>query len=325
MYSEDDLVSAIRAGVITEEAAAAFRRHVAQSRQAPAVDEEYVRLLTGFNDVFVVIACLLLLLAVYRIVGSPVPAYGLLAVALVAWGLAEQFTRRRRMALPSIVLLLAFVGGVLMASLELTNIPVAAFLLAAAAAWAHWLRFHVPITVAAGVAALVGALAIAIPKPGSAPGVNHLVLLVSGVIVFLLAMHWDASDIRRQTRRSDVSFWLHLLAAPLLVHPVFSMLGLFEGRTELVQALSVIALYVAVSVVSLAVDRRALMVSSLAYVLYSFSALLERFGVVSMSFAFTALVIGAALLLLSVFWQASRAGVLRYCPAAVMKRLPPPQ
>ena len=35
-----------------------------------------------------------------------------LAVAVTSWGLAEYFTRQRRMALPSIVLLLAFVGGV---------------------------------------------------------------------------------------------------------------------------------------------------------------------------------------------------------------------
>ena len=35
-----------------------------------------------------------------------------LFVAATAWGLAEFFTRKRRMALPSIILLLAFVGGV---------------------------------------------------------------------------------------------------------------------------------------------------------------------------------------------------------------------
>jgi hypothetical protein len=40
------------------------------------------------------------------------PGVAGILVAAAAWGLAEFFTRKRRMALPSIVLLLAFVGGV---------------------------------------------------------------------------------------------------------------------------------------------------------------------------------------------------------------------
>ena len=38
--------------------------------------------------------------------------YAPLGVAIVSWGLALYFTAKRRMALPSILLLLAFVGGV---------------------------------------------------------------------------------------------------------------------------------------------------------------------------------------------------------------------
>ena len=53
--------------------------------------------------------------------------------------------------------------------------------------------------------------------------------LVLGIGVFLFAMWWDSSDPRRETRRSDVAFWLHLLSAPLIVHPIFSLLGLTEG------------------------------------------------------------------------------------------------
>ena len=87
----------------------------------PAVDEEHFRLLTGFNDIFVGIAAAILLVAVGWIgyyVAAAIstatarrPFIGLF-VAATAWGLAEFFTRQRRMALPSIILLLAFVGGV---------------------------------------------------------------------------------------------------------------------------------------------------------------------------------------------------------------------
>ncbi len=109
MYSEDDIDDAVRAGVIDAGAAAAFRAHVAVLRSAPAVDEEHFRLVTGFNDFFVVIAAALLLAAVVWIGAAATDALGAGLAAVVAWGLAELFVRRRRMALPGIFLLLAFV------------------------------------------------------------------------------------------------------------------------------------------------------------------------------------------------------------------------
>ncbi len=323
MYSEEDLASAVKAGVVTEETAKAFRLHVAQGKSTPAVDEEYFRLVTGFNDIFVVIACVLLLVSVNWIGAAWAPWLGALALSVVAWALAEFFTRKRRMALPAIVLLLAFVGGILATSLATMESKAIASAFAAFAAWLHWMRFKVPITVAAGAASVVGcivALALSIPE---AKNWTAAISFTAGIGVFILAMRWDASDVRRQTRKSDVAFWLHLLAAPLLVHPVFTALGLFDGQTDLGQALGVVALYAVVTLASLAIDRRALMVSALAYVLYAFSALLKQYGVVSLSFAITALAIGSALLLLSAFWHPSRAFVLKLFPPAIQERLAP--
>ena len=77
------------------------------NRATPAVDEEHFRLLTGFNDIFVSIAAVILLVAVGWIgntlpphieASGPSPFAGLF-VAGTAWGLAEFFTRKRRMAL----------------------------------------------------------------------------------------------------------------------------------------------------------------------------------------------------------------------------------
>jgi hypothetical protein len=328
MYSEDDIESAIKAGVLSEQTAAAFRAHAAQRSQVVAADEEQFRLVTGFNDIFVVIACLLLLASMRWITSTlGVPVAGGVAMAAAAWLLAEFFVRKRHMALPAIVLLLAFVFGVF------TTVPAllgknnfafgVASALTAIAALAHWWRFQVPITVAAGTAAVGTALVLTAVTmiPGAQKFVPVLVFVV-GVAVFLLAMRWDSADTRRQTRRSDVAFWLHLLAAPLLVHPVFMALGVSAGETQIVQAIAVVVLYVLIALVSLAIDRRALMVSSLAYVLYSFSALLKNYGVVSLGFAVTALAIGSALLLLSAFWHPSRAFVLRLLPLKLQRRLP---
>lgn len=273
MYSDDELDAAVAAGVMSAETAAAFRAHVAGLRHTPAADEEQFRLITGFNDIFVVIASVLLLVSVGWIGATVRDWFGALAVAAAAWALAEFFVRRRRMALPAIVLLLAFVGSVFMLCLPLVGERGGGF----------------------GVAGAVAAC----------------------------ALRWDILDLRRETRRSDVAFWLHLLAAPLLVHPVFSWIGLRSGEETAFAALLAFLLYVAIALVSLAIDRRALMVSALSYVLYAFSALLQQTGFVSLDFALTALVIGSALLLLSAFWQKSRALVLGPLPAPVRMRLPP--
>jgi len=349
VYSESDIDSAIRDGALSPEAAASFRRHVAALRAMPAADEESFRLLTGFNDIFVTIATVLLLAAVgwlgnlvrlFAPEDGPSPLVGL-AIAAASWGLAEYFTRERRMALPSIVLLLAFAGGLfgglLILFFHLAGLASfgpgderAASLAAAASAalagggvWLHWSRFRVPITVAAGAATLV-ALFLALLL-AAAPGLgDHLLKLVllAGIGVFGLAMWWDMSDRTRTTRRSDVAFWLHLLAAPMLVHPIFAGMDMLHGAAAPAQASFVILIYIALGVVALAIDRRALMVSALAYVLYALSSLISQSGAVDLSFGLTALIIGSALLLLSAFWTAARRRVVGLLPGDVALRLP---
>ncbi|WP_230480672.1 hypothetical protein [Sphingomonas sp. Leaf21] len=337
MYSESDIDGAVAAGAISPDAAAALRRHVATVHAAPAVDEEHFRLLTGFNDIFVSIALALLLAALGQIGFSISHGLGGAFIAAASWMLALYFTDRRRMALPSILLLLGFVGGVagaLAGTVEAIwpNIGGTAGALAASgvglasavAAWLHWRRFMVPITVAAGAAALVvvaiGLLVAAFPdiKHGVWP-----ILLLCGVAVFALAMRWDMSDPRRETRRADVAFWLHLAAAPMIAHPIFQLLGVFNSEIGAGVAVIVLGLYLLFAAIALAVDRRALLVSSLVYVLYALYSLFRSAGAVELGAAFTAFVIGSALLTLSAFWQPMRAMVVGWLSQPMRLRLPP--
>lgn len=338
MYSESDIDGAVAAGVMPPAVATAFRNHVAGGRNTPAVDEEHFRLLTGFNDIFVSIAIGLLLVAVGQIGVKITPALGGGLVAASAWGLAEYFTARRRMALPSILLLLAFVGGIAGTGIGIVETiaphisgsagAVAAAgiaLCAAAAAWLHWRRFMVPITIAALAAALVvTVLALVMAAIPSAKDAVWPLLLIGGVAVFALAMRWDLSDRERTTRRADVAFWLHLAAAPMIAHPIFQMLGVFDNDIGLGIAIIVIALYLAFAFVALAIDRRALLVSGLVYVLYAMFALFRSAGAVELSAAFTALVIGSALLTLSAFWHPMRRLVVGTL-GGMGERLPPVQ
>lgn len=345
MYSESDLQAAVDARVLTPEAAAAFRSHIASVRSAPAADEESFRLITGFNDIFVSIAAVILLMAVAWIGESIHPALAGAAVAGSAWFLAEYFTRQRRMALPSIVLVLAFSGGVLATMVGfLVKHGEAIFgstpgdtvialvvggiaLVTAAATWLHWKRFMVPITVAAGTAALAAtAVATILSITGVPRGSETLVMalvLVAGLGVFALAMWWDKSDRARQTRRSDVAFWLHLLAAPMIAHPIFHLLGVTQGdNISSGAAVLVVGIYILFGLIALAIDRRALLVSALAYVLFAMTQLFNQFGAVELNVALTAFVIGSALLLLSAFWPNARAAVVRLLPDNLANQLP---
>jgi len=355
MYSQNDLDEAVAAGAISVEAAAALRSFVDSQRASPAVDEENFRLITGFNDIFVSIASAILLFAVGWIGQSIGQSTGLVidingpsplapaAIAATAWGLALFFTAKRRMALPSILLLLAFVGGVfaavgfsqvlLIGEARLDNNEALGGILAAiggavaaGAAWLHWRHFRVPITIAAGAAAISAiAVGLLIAALGRVDDVQNIILgavLALGIGVFLFAMRWDSSDPARVTRRSDVAFWLHLLAAPMIVHPVFTLLGLNDGTATIGEGLVVIALYIALGITALAIDRRALLVSALAYVLFALSELFKQVGAVELNVALTALVIGSALLLLSAFWHQARSLVVRQLPETLRDKLP---
>ncbi|MEO8617818.1 MAG: hypothetical protein ABI412_00475 [Sphingomicrobium sp.] len=355
MISELDLNDAVASGALSADAAASLRNFVEGQRSLPSVDEEHFRLVTGFNDIFVTIAAAILLFAIGWIGQSIGTSMGLAlqgegptaltpaGIAAVSWGLAMFFTAKRRMALPSILLLLTFVGGVFLTSLfglvkivgeasfdnntALAGIVAAASgAIAAGAAWVHWRTFKVPITIAAGAAAVAAiAVGLLVAAIGRVDNIRDIILgfvLVLGIGVFLFAMRWDASDPARTTRRSDVAFWLHLLAAPMIVHPVFTLLGLNNGEATIGEGVVVVLLYAALGITALAIDRRALLVSSLAYVLWALQSLFREFGAVELNIALTALVIGSSLLLLSAFWHQARAAVVRPLPDGLRSKLP---
>lgn len=350
MYSESEIDAAVKARLMTPQTAAHFRTFVAKSREAPAAGEEYVRLLSSFNDIFVTAALLLALAGTAALFNQmfQTPLFAFASVAALAWLGGEYFTIRRKLALPSFVLFFAFaiaVPGTVFWALAPGFIPGMTDLSAArshpldpllalstaAAALAgcalHWFRFRVPISVAvgalgAGTAAmlLVGLLSptFTIFNPYAGP-------FVLGLVMFGFAMWWDMSDVYRQTRRADVAFWLHLVSSALIVHSTFGILGVSPSSDDVGAggALVTILLYLFFCLVALAIDRRAILVSSLIYVLAAFSTTVS-WGVGSESLAMTvsAIVLGFGLLTLSVWWTRLRLALLRRLPAALRAQLP---
>ena len=313
MYSQQELDDAVASGVISADAADALRAHVERQRSTAIPDEEQFRLITGFNDIFVSIAAAILLFAVGWIGQSIGQSTGLVIdvrrplSARSACGCSDRVgpravlhrasagwrflrscccwpssaacsrpsafalirSHRRRPIRTTTTLLGGIVGA-------------ASAAVAAGAAWLHWRRFHVPITVAAGAAAVAGDRRSACCSPALGQNIEqakNLILgfvLLLGIGVFLFAMWWDASDRARLTRRSDVAFWLHLLAAPMIVAPDLHAARPQQRARSVGEGLVVVALYVALGLTALAVDRRALLVSALAYVLFALDELFQR-------------------------------------------------
>ncbi len=358
MYSDEDIDGAVGAGAFPAEAAEALRAYVAGARgTGNAVDEEQFRLLTGFNDIFVTIACALVIFAAAMLGAQAGHAvWGGLFVAAACWPMAEMFTRRRRMALPSIVLLLGWVIGLgfvgygigewlMPTHAEIPQLGGAPYtyllhypwqealiagmagLAAGLGALLHWWRFRVAITIAAAVGAGVLLLLAAVAAVTNSELASNTIIppaaLVCGLGVFAYAMHWDLSDPERRSQRADIAFWLHLLAAPLIAHPLFHWMGVTSGaELSAATVAGVLAIYLLFAGVALAVDRRALLVSALAYVLIALTQLFRDYGAVGTNVALTALIIGSALLALSAFWGVIRARLLGLLPAEITARLP---
>jgi hypothetical protein len=349
MYSDGEVDAAVAAGVLSAQNAAAFRAFVAQQRTSP--DEEQFRLLSGFNDIFVSIALAVFLIAASWL-GGRISDMASGAVALVlSWLLAEYFTRRRRLALPSIVLAVSYgIGAVSMLlmwiryhdpyavdfffnqSFGVMSFFCVMFVLILSAYYLHWRRFQVPITV---TFCAVAALAVAFVPVGYAykaicgyfaPGLRvdyQPLVLVAGLVLFGVAMWWDISDRQRITRRTDVAFWLHLCAAPMIVHSLFGMLGVFSASHDAAsKAVAVVGLYVLMTLAALMIDRRALLTAALAYVLYAISSIIRLGTAPDVSLALAGLVIGGALLMLSAGWHATRKLLVSRLPTSMRNFLP---
>lgn len=289
--------------------------------------EEHFRLVSGFADLFSAIVLGIGLSALAALLIAAVSGLGGLGVAAAAWGLAIPLVRQRRFAACAIVLAVAFASGLLMAAVMLAGS--AGSLLVAGACWAMWhvyripiaaaLAFVIPVTVLGGLSGvydLIGVAGVGRSSPALA------VLL--GLVLFAAAMGWDLSDRKRRTRRSDVAFWLHLAAAPLVVHGTFALAGIKLGDGDQAQLGLVLALFGGLALVALLVDRRPILVSSLSYLIWAMATQVERSNALSGA-AMIALVLGGGILLLAVGWNLLRRGLLALLPERLSGRLAQPQ
>jgi hypothetical protein len=351
MIASQILTKGVEQGIITAEQAERLRalEGVREPLELPASpDDEQLRFISGFSDIFVTIGLAMFLSAIGDFANRWIGVAGMWAsIAVTAWLLAEFFTRLRRMALPSIVLLIvfavaAFIGASIFLGADLvrsngppsisgtifgldlgqpTTLAAAAFLTVLLIAVHYW-RFQVPITIAAGCGALTGTAVGLVYGLAPQSVAHNAVILACGLTIFALAMRFDISDPQRLTRRTDIAFWLHLLAAPLIVHSLIN--GMVNAPPKLTpgSAVAVMVVFLALSFVAVLIDRRAMLVSGLAYAGVAFWTLIRQAGFSDMTTPFTILTLGAFVLLLSAGWRPLRAGLLNLTPSVLACRLP---
>jgi hypothetical protein len=224
-------------------------------------------------------------------------------------------------------------GGpkVVMAPETLPAIVLGLYALAGALAAAlFYARFRLPFALLVVAGSLVGATLAAArhlwPQP---PGhLESIVLLGCGLLVFIAAMSFDMSDRERLTRRADCAFWLHLLAAPLIVHSLVTLVTPDVAQMTTPTAWAILAIFAVLTFIAVAIDRRALLVSALIYI-----GIVIAYGIKGAvgteiekrAFVFfaTLLVLGSVVLTIGVGWQPLRRTLARILPSGLMRRLPP--
>ena len=347
--TDDDLRASVAAGIMTEAQAArilTLAQQRAGTRAMLSGDDEPFELFRGFSEIFISVGLVLLVtgfVGIASLAGSVV-LVSALGVAL-CWALAAYFTRRRRMALPSIVLVSGFAGalfGVIAGVLDLfgtmelettgTVMLIGGLMIAGLLAWFR--VFKVPFTMF--LIGLTGLGIILYLTTTLRPGANWndlrdvfdlrqgsglaLGTLVFGVLAFLGGMAFDLRDPHRLGRMAASGFWLHLLAAPALVNTValtFLNIGTTAGNLMLAGALAIITL------LALIIDRRSFLTAGIGYMGVLLGLALQA-GEGALTWAWLLILMGGFVTLIGAFWNQTRGAVLRALPAFPGKaRLPP--
>ena len=271
--------------------------------------------------------------------------------AAIMWALAEFFARGRRLFLPAIVILIAFAaffssgvfagyvalfGEQAVSSLDegmetLKLMPMTITGATTLAILAYYARMKLPFAMglaAIGLAAF-GVSAFAYRYPDALLENAWRLTLFSGLFLFVLGVFFDARDPERRTRLSDNGFWLHFFAAPLIFTSVTAMVtgqtGLGANSVQASAATLVIVLIFAV--VSLLLNRRALLVAGLLSAAVSIGVLISNAGMdAAWTSALTLLLLGGTMVLLGGGWHTVRRFLVSPFPKkGLIARIIPPE
>lgn len=344
--SGETLTKAVASGLLTQEIADQLR--VLEATSPHTDDIEKWRLISGVGDVLVLFGIILFTGSVGLLFGHITAWVGLLGFTAATWGASEYFLKKQKMPLPKLLLSFLFSLGVFLIFFtknwhqfkpintwtDLPELSLSLFLTGIFSIF-YYIRFKTTITPALILGTLcLGGYYHFTQITGSYKNIyTFYILPIVGIFTLIGAIRLDYMDQKRLTKIAETALWLHLLAAIVIVHPIMLWaspnLGANPGEKEILDAINnqakIRSLFVVIiSIVSLIIDRRAMIVSSIFYAMVSFTQLPKAYyfeykGVVE---ALIFLTLGSLILILGLGWYRVRARLLRLLPKNIRHRLP---
>ena len=339
--------AALEAGIIDEAQAKAMRGTAASEKTSPAkpVDgdvalignEDDMRFLRSFSDVFISIGIGLLILGLMGL-GAIMGSWMAIAGAGLMWMMAEYFGRKKRAHLPTLITALGFLFFVHGAAASFVpdisfGVGVMPALVTLGAMLVFYLRFRLPFSIALIAISLL-ILTFSFLGEHVPPG---LLLLLSGLAFFVVAIIYDTHDTDRKTRFADNAFWLHFTAAPLILHGIMAYTLTIKNKTAMAgfikfptldsgDAIIMLLIVAFMALVGLAINRRALLVSSLGYAAFAMAMLIKQTGLgFGSAIAFAFLLLGVIIVFLGAGWHGARGALLKVLPSSgVFAKVFPP-
>lgn len=356
---ERDIDAARQAGIL-DDAKANELVNFMKERAAPGVssDDESLRFLANFNDIFISVGIVILSIGLMIGSGAMLASTGsalvVLAPVLVAlWLMLEYFAGRRRLLLPSMTLtvMITFIATLLTAltanGLGTVNSAATTFTgsltdnvdtIKGVALWSAggavlgagiiYARFRLPFSLFLIAVAIAGGLyaeAFTNGNVGSiySGGASFLI----GLITLAIAIFFDARDPARKTLSADNAFWLHLAAAPQIM---LGLRAIFSGGTfdtlSVGEAAPLLIALAGFSVLSLALNRRALVAAGLLSFWIAINAITDQATSGIWQIALPLLLLGGGIVFLGAGWKTARRIVLAFMPkSGIFTRIFPPE
>lgn len=288
-----------------------------QAEESPSADEnteEPLKFVRSFGDIFITLGIVILAIAINKLNLTGfmlfVPVAGFIVIA-------EWLVRVRRLALPGIALLIAILFFIYRAmELNFTHTSLTSLGTLAACSLLFYLRYRMPFSLLPLVASLV---AIFITQTGLDIIKNPFILSVVGLIIFAAAMWFDSRDTKRLTHLSDSGFWLHLIAAPLIVHGV--MISILLGNQQWTHIINkeilMIVFFSGFFLLALLVDRRAMLVSTQLYVIYAVTQLVQsQLSNTENAMIYLLMALGLFVIFFGTYWYKARRLVYSFLAAS---------
>ncbi len=267
---------------------------------------------------------------------------GLLALVAISVAISEWVTKSQRLPLSSLVLTIVFGAWTgLLASTTfhftalslgfgrenyheiLSIMPFAGIIGAILALIIYYRRYRLPFVLFPLALAAVFAVSLIFGlffDMENNSVATRILMGICGLGVLIAAMLFDVKDKFRVTRLSECAFWLHLLAAPLIVHSI--LYNSLDGQYSSMVILFVVAI---LAVFALIIDRRAMLVSALIYLGYSLFSIIKDigfFGGFNNSLSFV--ILGIFVLGLGLGWSQIRYFFVRHLVwHSLREKLPP--